>query len=179
MTNQNEWLIIGEITSPHGIDGKLKVKSLSDFAERFTKSGERWLQLNTEEPVSYELLSGIKKPGSEIYIVSFKKVDNRNKAESLRKYKVLVKSNDIPDLEPGEYHVNELKGLKVKQIVNNEHLIIGEVYDLINEKNNLLLIKLYENHKKVFVPFVDEIITDINLKKGFLIIDPPKGLLEL
>ena len=64
-------------------------------------------------------------------------------------------------------------------MINNEHLIIGEVYDLINEKNNLLLIKLYENHKEVLVPFVEEIITDINLKKGFLIIEPPKGLLEL
>ena len=109
MANKDEWLIIGEITSPHGIDGKLKVKSLSDFAERFTKPGKRWLQVKTEEPISYELLSGVQKPGTETFIISLRNIDNRNKAEGLRKHKLLVQSNDIPDLKPGEFHVNELK----------------------------------------------------------------------
>ena len=36
MINKNEWLIVGLITSPQGINGELKVKSLSDFEERFT-----------------------------------------------------------------------------------------------------------------------------------------------
>ena len=37
MINNNEWLIVGFITSCHGINGQLKVKSLSDFEERFLK----------------------------------------------------------------------------------------------------------------------------------------------
>jgi len=37
MINKNEWLIVGLITSCHGINGQLKVKSLSDFEERFLK----------------------------------------------------------------------------------------------------------------------------------------------
>ena len=36
MINHDEWLIVGLITSPQGINGKVKVKSLSDFEERFT-----------------------------------------------------------------------------------------------------------------------------------------------
>ena len=36
MINENEWIVVGLITSPHGINGKVKVKSLSDFEERFT-----------------------------------------------------------------------------------------------------------------------------------------------
>ena len=44
MINKNEWLIVGFITSCHGIKGQLKVKSLSDFEERFSKPGIRWLQ---------------------------------------------------------------------------------------------------------------------------------------
>ena len=179
MVNNNEWLIIGEITSPHGIDGKLKVKSLSDFPERFTKPGQRWLQVNMEEPISYELVSGKQKPGTNTFIISLRNIDNRNKAEGLRKHKLLVQSNDMPDLKPGEFHINELKKLKVKEIVNKKENIIGEVCDLLNERNNLLLIKLYSSNKKVLVPFVEEIITCIDLKKGFLIIDPPKGLFDL
>ena len=35
MINKNEWLTVGLITSCHGINGQVKVKSLSDFEERF------------------------------------------------------------------------------------------------------------------------------------------------
>ena len=44
MINKNEWLTVGLITSCHGINGQVKVKSLSDFEERFLKPGIRWLQ---------------------------------------------------------------------------------------------------------------------------------------
>ena len=44
MINKNDWLVVGFITSCHGINGQLKVKSLSDFEERFLKPGIRWLQ---------------------------------------------------------------------------------------------------------------------------------------
>lgn len=40
MINHDEWLIVGLITSPQGINGKIKIKSLSDFEERFTEPGK-------------------------------------------------------------------------------------------------------------------------------------------
>ena len=42
MINNNEWLVVGLITSCHGINGQVKVKSLSDFEERFFKT---WNQM--------------------------------------------------------------------------------------------------------------------------------------
>ena len=51
MINENEWLTVGLITSCHGINGQVKVKSLSDFEERFLKPGIRWLQKENEPPL--------------------------------------------------------------------------------------------------------------------------------
>ena len=62
MINKNEWLIVGLITSCHGINGQVKVKSLSDFEERFLKPGIRWLQKENELPSKIELISGFKQP---------------------------------------------------------------------------------------------------------------------
>ena len=70
MINENEWIVVGLITSPHGINGKVKVKSLSDFEERFTKPGTRWLQKDNEASTKLELISGYKQPGKEIFIIS-------------------------------------------------------------------------------------------------------------
>ena len=69
--------------------------------------------------------------------------------------------------------------LQVKILENNEYTIIGKVINLENEKNNLLVVELFKNEKKVLVPFVKEIVPLVDLKNNFLIITPPKGLLEL
>ena len=179
MINENEWLVVGLITSSHGINGKIKVKSLSDFEERFTKPGVRWIQKEKEIPSKFELVSGFKQPGKESFIISFKGISTRNQAEKLKKHKILVKENDLPKLKNKEFHLSELVNLKVKILENKELKIIGEVINLENEKNNLLVIQLLINQKKVLIPFVEEIVPIIDLKNNFLIIKPPKGLLEL
>ena len=179
MINHNEWLVVGLITSPHGINGKIKVKSFSDFEERFTKPGKRWIQKRKEIPSEIEITSGLRQPGKEVFIISIKGVNNRNQAENLKSYKILVRYHDIPKLKKEEFHLTELVNLKVKLLENNQLNVIGEVINLENEKNNLLLIKLLKNNKQVLVPFVNEIIPVVDIKNKFLIITPPPGLLEL
>ena len=99
MINHNDWLIVGLITSPQGINGEIKVKSLSDFEERFTKPGKRWIQKENEIPIEFELTSGFKKPGKEFYIIRFREITNRNQAEQLRGCKILVNAHSIPKLK--------------------------------------------------------------------------------
>ena len=178
MINDNEWLIVGLITSPHGINGKVKVKSLSDFEERFTKPGKRWIQKEKNSPEELELISGFKQPGKESFIVSFKEINNRSQAENLKGYKVLVQSDDMPQLEKEEFHLIQLVNLNVKSLENKQLRVIGKVVNLENEKNNLLVIKLL-NNKEVLIPFVKEIVPVVDIKNNFLIIEPPIGLLEL
>ena len=179
MINKNEWLIVGLITSCHGINGQVKVKSLSDFKERFLKPGMRWLQKENEPPSKIELLSGFKQPGKETFVVKLQGINTRNHAEQIKKFKILVKTDTLPKLKKGEFHLLELINLEVKTLENDELKIIGKVINLENEKNNLLVIKLFKNQKEVLIPFVEEIVPLVDIKNNFLIINPPKGLLEL
>ena len=179
MINKNEWLTVGFITSCHGINGQVKVKSLSDFEERFLNPGVRWLQKENEPPSKIELISGFKQPGKETFIVKLRGINTRNNAEQLKKFKILVKTDKLPKLKKEEFHLLELINLEVKTLENDELKKIGKVINLENEKNNLLVIELFKNQKKVFIPFVKEIVPLIDIKKSFLVINPPKGLLDL
>ena len=139
MINDNEWMIVGLITSPKGINGKIKVKSLSDFEERFTKPGKRWIQKEDKIPIEFELTSGFKKPGKDSFIISFKGINSRNQAENLKTYKVLVKVDDIPNLKnltPNNnnfiYHAGtEISGDKV-------HAVGGRVLNFVSISDNYL-----------------------------------------
>ena len=179
MINKNEWLTVGLITSCHGINGQIKVKSLSDFEERFLKPGIRWLQKENEPPSKIELISGFKQPGKETFIVKFQGINSRNDAEKLKKFKILVKSETLPKLQKEEFHLLELINLKVKTLENDELKIIGKVINLENEQNNLLVVELFKNQKKILIPFVKEIVPLVDIKNNFLIINPPNGLLDL
>ena len=179
MINENEWLVVGLITSCHGVNGQVKVKSLSDFEERFLKPGMRWLQKANEPPSKIKLTSGFKQPGKDTFITKLQGINTRNHAEQLKGFKVLVKTNKLPKLTKDEFHFLELINLQVKTNENDELKIIGKVINLENEKNNLLVIELFKNQKKVLIPFVEEIVPLVDIKNNFLVINPPKGLLDL
>jgi len=160
MINQNEWLTVGLITSCHGINGQVKVKSLSDFEERFLKPGIRWLQKENEPPFKIELISGFKQPGKETFIVKFQGINTRNHAEQLKKFKILVKADTLPKLKKEEFHLLELVNLEVKTLENDELKKIAPKRDITNQdeivnKNACLipsLIFFFLNEKYKIIP---------------------------
>ena len=85
----------------------------------------------------------------------------------------------MPKLKDNEFHLNQLLDLDVKLFVKSEIKVIGKVVDLITENNNLIVIRLNQNNKDVLIPFVKEIVTTIDRKNKYLVINPPKGLLDL
>ena len=87
MINDNEWIVVGLITSAHGIKGKIKIKSLSDFEEDF-ETRSKMVTKEKEHPKLFELTAGFKQPGKDFYIVSFKGINNRSEAEKLKNQKL-------------------------------------------------------------------------------------------
>ena len=138
-----EWLEVGKITSPQGLKGELRVYPDSDFPERFTQAGTRWLQHpHTLAIKEVQLLSGRYLKGKNLYVIKLEGIEDRNQAEELRDYKLLVSKSDRPKLEKDEYHVADLVGLEVYHQETGEN--IGVVIDLYSAGNDLLEIKLHQ-----------------------------------
>ena len=202
-----ELLEVGKITSPQGLKGELRVYSESDFPERFTKAGTRWLQHpDTAAITEVRLKGGREIKGKNLYVIKLEGVDYRDEAEAYRNYKLLVDKSDRPKLSKDEYHVADLVGTEVYHQETGEN--IGVVVDLYTAGNDLLEIKLHKQpetqpqpqrdlsqvsrrskRKKyrpkkdkpvtVFVPFVKEIVPVVNLPDRRLEISPPDGLINI
>ena len=170
------WLTIGKIVAPQGLKGEVRVNPSSDFPERFLSPGNRWLQDKSEDPQKLKLIAGRQIPGKSIYVISFQGITNRSQAELLVGKKVLVNSIDKPKLKDGEFHLLDLIGLSVR--LSKEGPEIGRIIDLRHAGNDLLEVKLLTG-KNILIPFVNEIVPEIKLEEGWLIINPPNGLLDL
>lgn len=198
---------IGTIVSPQGIKGELKVKTDSDFPERFEKSGSRWLQFQPHQsPQPVELVKGRQIPNKNIFIIKLAGIDDRNQAESLRGCKLFVHKLDRPSLQEEEYHIADLINLEVFDQQTEEN--IGIVTNVFSGGNDILEVTLHKQpeatpdiipdiekvsrvskrHKlkvkkskpvTVLIPFVKDIVPVINLEDKRLEINPPKGLLNL
>ena len=172
----DEWMPVGKLVGAQGLRGELRLNPASDFPERFTEPGPRWLQAKGAEPKEVELLEGRQLPGKSIYVVRLKGVNNRASAEALVGNTVLVPAADRPELGEGEFHLLDLVGLEARLAGSDD--AIGTVSNLISGGNDLLEIKLHSG-KTVLVPFVEAIVPVVLLEEGWLLLTPPPGLLEL
>ncbi|TVQ44572.1 MAG: ribosome maturation factor RimM [Gloeocapsa sp. DLM2.Bin57] len=174
----DQWLEIGEIVAPQGLKGELRVKNSSDFPERFTQLGKRWLQRPQESvPEVVELVSSYPIPGKNIYVVKLAQVSDRTAAENLKGAKLLVDKSDRPELGVDEYHVPDLINLSVYHQIDGTK--IGIVTAVLFLGNDLLEVTLEGKENKVLIPFVKEIVPVVDLETQRIEINPPVGLLEL
>lgn len=183
--NSQKWIEIGRIVAPQGLKGELRVKTYSDFPERFENPGIRWLQRDPHQtPEAVELVSGYLVPGKNLYIVKLANVSDRTGAEQLRGCSLLVKQEDLPELDVDEYHVSKLIDVAVYDQLTGAK--IGLVSAVLFAGNDLLEVTLDSESKeepgkksKVLIPFVKEIVPLVDLTAKRIEIVPPDGLLDL
>ena len=177
MAEKDDWLSVGKIVGVQGLQGELRVNPASDFPERFTAPGPRWLRSRKEsEPTEIQLKKGRQLPGKSLFVVRFEGVDNRSAAAALVGQELLVLADDRPELADGEFHLLDLVGLEARLAADGPAL--GTVTDLINGGNDLLEITTTDD-RKLLIPFVEAIVPEVQLEGGWLLLAPPPGLLNL
>lgn len=185
MESPDELMVVGRLVAAQGLRGELRVLPLSDFAERFTAAGPRWLRRGGSaaagalaQPI--ELVAGRQLPGKELFVVRLAGIDDRTAAEALVGHELLVRASDRPPLAPGEFHLLDLVGLEVRLLGEGGlQEAIGLVTDLLHAGNDLLEVQLKQSERRLLIPFVEAIVPVVQLEHGWIGITPPPGLLEL
>jgi 16S rRNA processing protein RimM len=171
------WLVVGKVVAAQGLQGELRVVPRTDFPERFTRPGQRWLRRALEPARAVHLRSGRQLPGRGLFVVRLEGVGTREEAEALVHQDLLVQAGDRPRLQEGEFHLLDLQGLQVRLAPHGE--VIGTVVDLIHAGNDLLEVELSgEQPRRALIPFVEAIVPRVDIAGGWLEITPPPGLLD-
>jgi len=175
-----ELLVVGRIVAAQGLKGELRVNPLSDFPERFTRPGRRWLSQRQGPAQHVQLLSGRQLPGKELFVIRLEGVADRTAAEALVGRELLVPSSDRPRLQRGEFHLLDLVGLEVRILAadGSAGATLGRVRDLLHAGNDLLEVERPAG-EPLLIPFVTAIVPRVELADGWIGITPPAGLLEL
>lgn len=162
---------IGKITKPHGVRGGLRVMFYSGLRDLLTQSRRLWLVKGGEErEFSVEWVRG----RGRFLILKLKNVSDPTVAEHFRDWELAVPRDKLPSLPKGKYYTFQLLGLKV---FTEDGQAVGEIHE-VQPGTAHDLYRVMAQSGEVLIPAVREIVREIDLDRGRVIIRPPKGLIE-
>ena len=156
---------VGYVSRAHGIRGEVRVVTHDPASTILAEVDEVAIGDRV-----FELVSA--RPAKDAFIVRLAGVTDRNRAETLRGQTVTVSRDDIA-LDEGEFLLADLIGCEVVLLDGSGY---GEVAALEHGPQDLLVI--HHDAVERLVPLVPEIVVEIDLDAGRIVVDPPEGLPE-
>jgi len=155
-------VLLGHISSVHGVKGWVKIHSNTDPRDAIFDY-QPWLVGETER--SIDLLEG--KVSGKHLLARLKGFNSRDDAEAILGQKIQVGRDALPEPEEFEYYWTDLIGLKV---VNLEGHDFGTIKDMLATGANDVMV--VEGDRQRLIPFVmDQYVERVDLESGFVEVD--------
>jgi 16S rRNA processing protein RimM len=166
-------VVVGRIGRPHGVRGEVTVEVRTDDPDlRFVVGAVLATDPAERGPVT---ITG-RRWHREVLLLTVEGIGTREDAETLRDTELLVDVADLPPLEdPESFYDHQLVGLAARL---TDGTVLGEVTAVRHEGAELLVLRGAEG-RELLIPFVTAIVPTVDVAGGFLVVDPPAGLLEL
>lgn len=176
-------LLMGRCGRAHGIQGDVKVFPETDDPSRFEALGRVFVGTSAKkaQPWTVKRVRYQPQKGRVIVLLLLDGVPGRDEAEALGGLMVYAHEDDLPPLDEGEVFLHDLIGLDVVLLDPDGERVsepIGTVRDVLDGGAQPLFVIDRDGQPDVLVPDVPEIVIDVDLDQGCLIIDPPEGLLD-
>lgn len=164
--------VVARIGKPHGLRGEVTVQVHTDDPQgRFVPGA----QLATDPAARGPLTLATVRVHQGTYLLGFEGHTDRTAAEALRGTRLLVAEEDEAE-DDDAWREEELIGLAVRLVDGTP---LGEVSALhVREVQDLLEVRTPQG-RLVLIPFVDELVPEVDEEAGTVVVDPPPGLLEL
>ena len=165
--------MVGRIGRPHGVRGEVTVEVRTDDPElRFVPG----VALLTDPASRGPLTVTGRRWHRDVLLLTLEGIDSREAAEEVRNTELLVEIAALPELaDPDEFYDHELVGLAARLVDGSP---LGEVEAVRHEGADLLVVRRADGGEAL-IPFVAAIVPTVDLAGGFVVVDPPEGLLEL
>ena len=166
-SSEPEFIIIGRILAPWGIEGKLKVEVITDFPQRFTVSSRVYInrQLMTIDSCAWHKGKAI---------IKLNTIDSIEAAQRLKGQPIELHHSQQEPLPEGEYYHFQLIGLEVW---TTQEELLGNITEILTAESNDIYV-VHGTRGEILIPAIDDVVKSIDLDKGRIVIEAIEGLLS-
>ena len=166
-------ITIGKAVKPFGLKGEMKVKSLTDFPERFKDLKSVYLVSPAGKELPCAVLS-VRYTGEVPYLL-FKGYDTPELAKTLNGWFLKIPESEVMPLPEGRYYWYELIGMEV---VSEEGEKLGTIVDVFETGSNDIYV-MKQGKREIYLPATREVIKQVDRQSRRMVIHLMEGLMDL
>ncbi len=159
------FVLVGTITSTHGLDGRVRVVPESDNPDRYRPGGELYVD---GTPYVIELAT---KAGDR-YLVKLRDVDDDAAAESLVGQRALARESSVPPAPEDTYYHYQLIDLAVRTAAGGR---LGTLTEVLDTGANDVYVVTGED-VELLLPALGSVVLAVDLEHGEMVVDVPEGI---
>ncbi|MCI4625789.1 MAG: ribosome maturation factor RimM [Candidatus Magnetoovum sp. WYHC-5] len=170
-------ITIGTVLKGWGIKGELKVRPLNVPVEFFRAIKTVYIE-NTDKIIEKRDISNVKFV-SKYVVIKIIGIDLPEKADMLQGAFLKADNSDFAPLPEGHYYYHQIIGLKVLTEDGQEKGVIKDILPV--SSNDVYVAEDRDVNgivKEYLIPAIADIVKEINVGGGFIIIYPMGGLFE-
>ncbi len=161
-----EFITIGQILAPWGVKGKLKVKVVTDFPQRFAPASKIYVN---QLPMTLDSAEWHK--GN--VIIKINQIDTAEAAQRLRGQPIEIHHSQLYTLPEGQYYHFQLIGLEVW---TTQDELLGKITEILTAASNDNYV-VNGARGEILIPAIEDVVKSIDLDSGRITIEPIEGLL--
>jgi len=169
---EDEYLLVGKVTKPHGLHGEVKIFPFSEDAQTLLQYPKIVLVDRTGRLSPVLRVEKARVQGKTV-VVKLDTVNDRNEAEALQGKGILVFKEDLPAAGEDEFYWYQLYDLPVFTDAGERLGVITSIFS--NGAQDIMVVE--DDDNEYLIPILDTIIKE-QTEEG-VVISPPTGLLEI
>uniref|UniRef100_UPI00352B0917 ribosome maturation factor RimM n=1 Tax=Aerococcus urinaeequi TaxID=51665 RepID=UPI00352B0917 len=174
---EEQYYLVGKIVNTQALRGEVRVMATTDFPEERFKIGATLAIFNGNKLVETVEVDG-HRLHKNFNLLHFKGKDNINDVEKFKGFdlKVAGTEREADDLDENEFYYDDIIGLEV---YTTDEIYLGKVREITSlPSNDVWAIQRPNKGKDILIPYIEDIVLEIDLDDNRVVIEPMDGLIE-
>ena len=163
---------VGKIVNTQGLQGEMRVLSVTDFAEERFKKGNTLALFDKKDQFVMDVEIASHRKVKNFDIIKFKGMYHINDIEKFRDFTLKVREEDLTDLEDGEFYYHESIGLEVYE----NDLFLGTIKEILQPGANDVWVVKRKGKRDLLLPYIPPVVLRIDIERGRVDVEIPEGL---
>ncbi len=174
---EEQYYLVGKIVNTQALRGEVRVMATTDFPEERFKIGATLAIFNGNKLVETVEVDG-HRLHKNFNLLHFKGKDNINDVEKFKGFdlKVAGTEREADELDENEFYYDDIIGLEV---YTTDEIYLGKVREITSlPSNDVWAIQRPNKGKDILIPYIEDIVLEIDLDDNRVVIDPMDGLID-
>ena len=163
---------VGKIVNTQGLQGEMRVLSVTDFAEERFKKGNILALFDKKDQFVMDVEIASHRKVKNFDIIKFKGMYHINDIERFRDFTLKVREEDLTDLEDGEFYYHEIIGLEVYE----NDVLLGRIKEILQPGANDVWVVKRKGKRDLLLPYIPPVVLGIDIEQSRVDVEIPEGL---